>query len=57
MVMKCEISEKRDQMEKQRGNRERSPRAECIDEREVSGETCIKYIISDTILATVQFYV
>ena len=32
-----EASEMREQMEKQRRNRERRARAECVDEREVSG--------------------
>ena len=32
-----EASEMREQMEKQRRNKERRARAECVDEREVSG--------------------
>ena len=34
-----EASEMREQMEKQRRNRERRARAKCVDEREASGET------------------
>ena len=47
---KSDVDYLREQMEKQRMNRERRARAKSFDEREVSGEKLVKYYYYFTIL-------